>query len=216
MSTKPEAEICGSSHNIMHTVTDKQKQLVDKYVELFNYAIDRNLGRSFTKFCGSLMENAVLKTVKENLEGICVNAEKGFVKHKDGKVSEHDIVIYKKGKENIELSENFSTLVVDSSDVVGIVEVKSFADSTGLEHFSKLLRECDLMEKGFFIGITGSIKGVEEGIDIHSKPKIFVLAKSSYANISKKQRMRRDKVRDNPGVLEQFLKILRDEVDKLV
>jgi co-chaperonin GroES (HSP10) len=203
--------LCNGENN----VANRQKQLIDKYVELFNYRIERDLGRKFTNFSGSLMENALRKLVQEHLKSVSVNAEKCFVKDGNGKFTEYDIVIYRKGKENKELNENFNTLVVDSSDVVAIVEVKSFADATGFEQFTNSLKQCGLTERGYFVGITGSIKGVR-GAGIKSKPRIFILAQYSYANIKKKQRMQRDKVKDNPSVLEQFLKTLQDEVNEFI
>jgi hypothetical protein len=205
-----------SLHKNANTVADKQKQLVDKYVELFNYRIEKNLGRKFTNFSGALMENALRKLVQEYLKNADVTVEKCFVKHKDGKFTEHDMIIYRRGKENKELSGNFGTLVVDYLDVIAIIEVKSFADATGYSEFTKLLKECNLAERGYFVGITGSIKGVKGGVELGFKPKIFILANYTYANITKKQSMERKSVRDNHGVLEQFLKTLQDEVDKVI
>lgn len=82
-----------SLHKAANSIEDKQKQLVDKYVELFNYRIERDLGRKFTNFSGALMENALRKLVQEYLKNVDVSVEKCFVKHKDGKFTEHDIVI---------------------------------------------------------------------------------------------------------------------------
>ena len=201
-------------YNIGSNVSNKQKQLIDKYVELINYKIEKNLeGRKFTNLIGSLMENALRKMVQEQLKNTETRAEKCFVKDNEGGFTEHDIVLFRKGRENQEMSEIFNTLVVDSKDVEAIVEVKSFADTTGLNQFTNFLRQCNLVERGYFVGIAGSIKGVNRGVDVNKRPRIFILAKfSGYANIKRKQRMQKDKVKDNPGVLEQFLKTMQEEL----
>ena len=187
-------------------VENRQKQLVDKYVELINYQIEKGASKGQTLLTGMVMENAVRKIVQKHFEKKDVNVEKCVVLGKNGKFVEYDIVIYRGEKE---------ALLVNPSDIVAVVEVKSFADATGYKKFQESLSQCGINpERGYFFGITGSIRGLSNGVDLNSKSRIFILAKYSYSNIKKKQKMQRDKVKDNLNVLEQFLKTLSYEIEK--
>jgi hypothetical protein len=193
-------------------ISEKQEQLVDKNRELINQRVDKEQkGLEFTKFDGSLFENSLRKIIQEEIKDTNMNAEKCFVKDTSDKFIEFDIVIYKKGEEEKELLEKFNTPVIVPQNVLSIVEVKAYADSSGYTRFAKSLKECGLDTKGYFIGIFGSIKDVK-GSDL--KRQIFIFARCSQAaNMKKKQKIDKDKVKPWPGVLEQFLKTLRDNLE---
>ena len=197
----------------------KQKQIVDKYCELFNDKIRNKIkGRQSTNFIGFVMENALRKLLQEELEGefkgTKVRAEKGFIRYGKGDVFECDIIVYPEGMEDKTLSKEFNTIVVSPENVVAAIEVKSFADSNMYKRWKNQLKQANLTEKGYFVGITGSIKdiGNKNGVDLNCRPKMFIFSKSSPANIKKGVEMNRNKMKDYPRALESLLKDIKQQV----
>jgi len=112
------------------------------------------------------------------------------------------------------LSKEFNTIVVSPENIIAAMEVKSFADSSAYRRWKDQLEQANLTEKGYFVGIIGSIKCIENknGVDLNSGPKIFIFSKGSSANIKKGVEMNRNKMKDYQGALESLLKDIKQQV----
>ncbi len=182
----------------LNWVHDSQIRLINELMDTFNSNINSNQknGHVGTKEMGDHFESAVEDVIKKFISNrrnkLNLSLDKGFVRDKNGRSYQIDVIIKQKSP--------------NEDNVLALIEVKSFADKSGFRVFKNNLEACGLSQKGFYVGIAGTMKEVLNGEDQNQYPKIFFLSQSKSANVSKKIRMKG--LEPYPNSLLHFLEAL--------
>jgi len=182
---------------------ETQEKLVRDCVDDFNRKIDSNApnGHIDTMKQGDYFESEVKEVIRRYFSNMSLSIEKDYIRDASGKFHQIDIVVR-------------PTDSPSKDNILAVVEVKSFADMTGYRRFKKVLELCGLVERGFYVGINGTMLGIVHGENQNLKPKVFFFTRSMGASVRKRKRMKYPEV--YAGVLQHFLKALEDQIRILV
>jgi len=106
--------------------------------------------------------------------------------------------------------------VVKKENVLAVAKAYSTANIAGYDKLQFLLKSCGVLDKGFFVGVSGSLRGVKNGENTNLNPKVYFLAPLNLesANVGRKIRMTPRPV--HKAVLLHFLEALANQVNGLI